>query len=248
MVRLPVNVHRWDDISFLHWSFEPEVVQRLLPDGVRVLPFDGAAWVGVTPFSIRVRPLGIPLDLPRSAFPETNVRTYVAGPDGRQGVAFLRMEVPALWFVATLRSIGLPYVLQAMTVERSGGLVSYRSRPRSAAGAGGHEIVVRPDRVLPRPHGDLDRFLTARWSAFHAVGPVLLRTAVEHPPWSLWTATVERCEVGDLLRAAGLPPPPGPPVAHWSPGVTVKVGRPVIVRPARRSHGSPAPRPGTAST
>ncbi|MBA2529606.1 MAG: hypothetical protein H0V19_06520 [Euzebyales bacterium] len=22
-VRLPVNIHRWDNISFLHWAFEP---------------------------------------------------------------------------------------------------------------------------------------------------------------------------------------------------------------------------------
>jgi uncharacterized protein YqjF (DUF2071 family) len=233
-VRLAVNVHRWDDISFVHWRFDAEVVQRLLPDGVRVLAFDGAAWVGVTPFFIRVWPLGIPIDLPRFAFPETNLRTYVAGPDGRQGIVFLRMEVAALWFVVALRSAGLPYVFRAMSVERAADITTYRSRPRAGTGVAGHDIVVRPERQLDRPHGELERFLTARWAAYHAVGPVLLRTPVEHPPWRLWTASVERCQVDDLLASAGLPPPTGPPVVHWSPGVAVKVGLPAWV--SARSH------------
>jgi uncharacterized protein YqjF (DUF2071 family) len=233
VVGVAVNVHRWEDISFLHWRFDPGVVQRLLPDGVNVLAFDGAAWVGVTPFFIRVRPLGIPIGLRRFAFPETNLRTYVSGPDGRQGIVFLRMEVAARWFVVALRSVGLPYVFRAMSVERVGEVTTYRSRPRARTGVGGHDIVVRPERELHRPHGELERFLTARWAAFHEVGPVILRTPVEHPPWPLWTASVERCDVAALFGSAGLPPPAGHPVVHWSPGVTVKVGPPTL--PGARS-------------
>jgi uncharacterized protein len=229
VVGVAVNVHRWDDISFLHWRFDPAAVQRLLPDGVRVLAFDGSAWVGVTPFFIRVRPLGIPIGLPGFAFPETNVRTYVTGPDGRQGIVFLRMEVTALWFVVALRSVGLPYVFRAMSVERAGEAIAYRSRPRARTGVGCHDIVVRPQRELDRPHGELERFLTARWAAFHAVGPVLLRTQVQHAPWPLWIASVERCEVAELLGSAGLPPPTGPPVVHWSPGVHVRVSPPTLL-------------------
>jgi uncharacterized protein YqjF (DUF2071 family) len=30
----------------------------------------------------------------------------------------------------------------------------------------------------------------------------------------------------DLVEAAGLPAPAGPPLVHWSPGVTVRVGVP----------------------
>ena len=28
----PVMGNRWETLTFLHWSFEPDVVQRLLPD------------------------------------------------------------------------------------------------------------------------------------------------------------------------------------------------------------------------
>lgn len=91
--------------------------------------------------------------------------------------------------------------------------------------------MVRPGRELRPSHGGpFERFLTARWRAYHRRGRVLLSTPVEHPPWTVHAAEVEVCEVDALFRAAGLPAPAGPPVAHFSPGVTVKVGRPRLAR------------------
>lgn len=238
-VRLPVNVHEWNHITFLHWPFDPEVLAPLVPDETDVLTYDGSAWVGVTPFRITVRPpclpgrnatgAGLPGWLPvRCTFPETNVRTYVANGD-RQGLWFLRMEVTAAWFVATLRMIGLPYVRQAMSVEAGDERMEYRSAA-SPAGQGGHHIAVRPGEPLEPPTGGaFARFLTARWGTFHRRGPALLYTPVQHPPWSLATAAVETCDVAGLFRSAGLPAPTGPPVVHVSEGVTAKVGRPRLV-------------------
>lgn len=253
-VRFPVNVHEWNHIAFLHWPFDPEVLAPLVPDETDVLTYDGAAWVGVTPFRITVRPPCLPANLAsgagepswlpvRCTFPETNVRTYVAERDagadgrgkGRQGLWFLRMEVTAAWFVAALRTIGLPYVRQAMSVDLEGERTVYRSGA-SSTGEGGHEIVVRPGERLEPPSGDrFARFLTARWGTFHRRGPLLFYTAVEHPPWSLATADVETCDVAGLFRSAGLPAPAGPPVAHVSAGVTAKVGRPRVVAVRTRS-------------
>jgi uncharacterized protein len=150
---------------------------------------------------------------PGWAFPETNVRTYVAGPDGREGLWFIRMEVTALWFVATLRAVGLPYFRQRMSVDAAGDRVVYRSRPRRSSPGGGYEIVVRPGEELNPPEGGpRERFLTARMGAYHRQGPVLLYTPVAHPPWCLRTAAVERCEVDALLRCSATPafgPPSG---------------------------------------
>ena len=228
-VGVPVNVHHWDNIAFLHWRFPPEVVASLVPPETQVLTFDGAAWVSVTPFFIRVRPFGIPTVPPRFAFPETNVRTYVTTPNGAEGLWFLRMEVTALWFVATLRALGLPYFRQQMSVHLGADRITYVSSPRTASSGGGHHIVVEPAQELDPSSGDpRDRFLTARWGAYHRVGPVLLYTRVEHPPWPLRAAAVDRWTTGDLFRSAGLPAPTEPPVAHFSQGVTVKVGRPRV--------------------
>ena len=59
-VRVPTNIQVWERITFLHWRFAPEVIQARLPDGLRVDVRDGSAWVGMTPFCIRVRPGGVP--------------------------------------------------------------------------------------------------------------------------------------------------------------------------------------------
>jgi len=229
-VRLPVNLHRWADITFLHWPYPPEEVAALLPDQLSVLTHGGRAWVGVTPFFIHVRLPGIGRTALDRAFPETNVRTYVTGPDGRQGIWFLHMEVTAAWFVAALRAVGLPYVRRRMSVDAQPARITYRSSPRRPGAQGGHAIVVRPGEPLRPPEGgERERFLTARWGAYHRRGPALLYTPVEHGPWPLRSAQVDTCEVGSLFAAAGLSVPAGAPLACFSPGVEVKVGPPRLV-------------------
>jgi hypothetical protein len=54
----PVMGQRWEQLTFLHWPYDPADVQRLLPDGLHVDTFGGAAWVGLVPFFMRVRTAG----------------------------------------------------------------------------------------------------------------------------------------------------------------------------------------------
>ena len=53
-IERPVMRQRWERLSFLHWPYDPAVVQGLLPEGLHIEPFDGAAWVGLVPFFMRV--------------------------------------------------------------------------------------------------------------------------------------------------------------------------------------------------
>ena len=39
----PVMLHRWERLTFLHWAYEPALVQRLLPPGLSVETFNGFA-------------------------------------------------------------------------------------------------------------------------------------------------------------------------------------------------------------
>jgi len=122
----------WSWLGFLHWSYRPEVLQRLLPAGLRPHTFDGRAWVGVTPFFLEDLRTPVAPALPWfTSFPETNVRTYVVGPDGREGLWFFSLDAARLEPVLVARSTyALPYKWSAMTVERDGSTIRYRSRRR----------------------------------------------------------------------------------------------------------------------
>ncbi|OWY59858.1 hypothetical protein B7486_72320, partial [cyanobacterium TDX16] len=77
-VRRPAAmVQWWDRLAFVHWRYEPEDVQRLLPQGLEVDQHDGSAWVSLVPFFLRVGLPGTPSVPWFSQFAETNVRTYV---------------------------------------------------------------------------------------------------------------------------------------------------------------------------
>jgi uncharacterized protein YqjF (DUF2071 family) len=217
---------RWRTITFLHWAYDPVDVQRLLPSGLDVHTYDGVAWVGLTPFFLcDSRPPGFPV-MPRlSTFPETNVRTYVIDRNGLDGLWFLSLDAAELTIVLGARAcLWLPYHWAAMTVETNS-TVTYRSRRRYPPAAG-HHIVAEPGSPLAAEElGERDHFLTGRWRAFTKIAGCLVNVPVEHQAWPLWSVQIRQLNQ-DLLVAAGLPTPKGQPIAHYSPGVDVRLGLP----------------------
>ena len=229
-VRFEVMHMRWLNLAFLHWRFEPEVVQAHLPDDLTVDTFDGSAWVGLVPFQMEVQlPGGIPI--PREGrFPETNVRTYVRGPDGTPGVWFSSLEAGRLSATAVARATyGLPYFWAAMTAKgdgaESGALWNYRSKRKWPGPRGAQcNVDIEVGDTVPE-HSDLERFLTARWGLYSTFLGKTLYAPVHHEPWPLLTATAHRLDEG-LMAAAGFTVPDEEPLVHWTPGVNVRIGRP----------------------
>ena len=88
--------NEWRELTFLHWSYDPDEVQRLLPNGLRVETWNDKAWVGLVPFRMHVRTRRGPYLPWISHFPETNLRTYVRGPNGEVGVWFFSLEASRL--------------------------------------------------------------------------------------------------------------------------------------------------------
>jgi uncharacterized protein YqjF (DUF2071 family) len=221
-------VHGWKQLTFLHWRFDPEVVQRLLPDGLTVETFDGSAWVGLVPFAMEVT-------LPRSGlvpwlsrFPETNVRTYVIAPDGSTGVWFLSLDAARLGAVATARTAyHLPYFWSKMQISHVGDVMTYQTRRwwPGPFGAASEVAIETGPALAPDELGDLDHWLTARWRLFSATRSGLRFARADHPPWPLHRARLLHGDDG-LVTAAGLPRPQGDPLVHWSPGVEVRIGLP----------------------
>jgi uncharacterized protein len=227
-VRLPVMIQHWTCLTFLHWRYPAELIQSHLPAGLRVEPFDGAAWVGLVPFLMdRVRAPRLP-PLPwLSRFPETNVRTYVHGPDGRTGIWFLSLDAARLPAVAAARAgYGLPYFWSAMSLRRSGAEVLYRAR-RRWPGRTGARCDARVEFGQPLTDEELtplDHFLTARYRLYSTLAGRLVAADAEHPRWPLRRARLVELRQ-DLIQAADLPAPDHDPILHASAGVPVRIGR-----------------------
>lgn len=48
--RTPVMYQKWHDLLFLHWEYDPQIIQRTLPAGLYVDTFEDKAYLGVVPF------------------------------------------------------------------------------------------------------------------------------------------------------------------------------------------------------
>jgi uncharacterized protein YqjF (DUF2071 family) len=226
VVRHPVMYQGWRRLTFLHWPYPAEVVQARLPVGLTVETMDGTAWVGLIPFlMVGVRAPGVPVLPWLSRFPETNVRTYVRGPDGRSGIWFFSLDAARMPAVLAARAgYGLPYFWSSMAVRAAPGMLAYRSRRRWPGPAGGRcDAEVRVGEPLAEV-GPLDEFLTARFRLYSRFAGRLVTAEAEHPPWPLHRGRVTALDQ-DLVQAAGLPAPAGEPLVHVSPGVTVRIGR-----------------------
>ncbi len=232
---------RWEDLTMLHWRYEPDEVQSLLPEGLTVETFDGSAWVGLVPFQMKVDIPFAPAMKRILHFPETNVRTYVTGKSGEPGVYFWSLEASSLPAVVAARtSYQVPYFWADMTIERT----DFMGSPIDRTPLEGDKITYASARKWPDPtpatsvvsvtvgeafgsgqQGPLDRFLTARWALYGDLWKWRSFAKMYHDPWPLHYATVDSYD-DQLVTAAGLSEPLTDPLVHYSPGVSVRCGWP----------------------
>src|ERR1051325_8047853 len=100
----PVMRQGWRHLAFVHWRVDAAAIAPLLPAGLEVDTFDGAAYVGIVPFTIpltRAGPLGVPL---APALHEINLRTYVHRAGRDPGVWFFSLDATSRLAVAGARA------------------------------------------------------------------------------------------------------------------------------------------------
>lgn len=217
---------QWTELAYFHWPYAPEIVQQLLPAGVRVDTFEGSAYVGLVPFVMRDVRIGPTPPVPRlGTFVEINVRTYVVDPQGRRAVWFFSLDVPRTPVVAVARSVfALPYCWSRTEYDADGLDRRYamtRRWPHSTRPSAEIEFSIGEPILHPT---ELDHFLTARWALLARRRRRLLYGRVHHEPWPLHRVDRWRLR-GDVVEAAGLPSPVGEPLTACSPGVGVTIGR-----------------------
>lgn len=238
----------WRDALFAHWPVDAAVVDDSLPPRLTARTHDGTAWLGIIAFVMEdIRPRGVPAPLGIS-FGEANLRTYVEGPDGGEGIYFYNLDAAdrlSVW--AARQFYQLPYYRAHMEIERGGSLpaesgphersvdlTSHRVHPGVADA---HlDVSYRPtgERFLP-DEGSLERFLVENYRFYLGEGdvgeeraagddPALFYGDVEHPPWDVYEADLDLRST-NFFEVNGFDRPDEEPLAHYSPGVPVMADR-----------------------
>ena len=225
-VGFAVMKQQWRDLAYIHFDYDPAAVQELLPPGLRVDTWDGRAWVGLIPFSMRGISFPLTPAVPYlGSFPEVNVRTYVIR-DGVPGVWFFSLDVNRLLPAVVARlTYRLPYCWGSASNAMEGDRLVTSVQRRWPSGGASTRIEVSVGARIDEPTA-FEHFLTARWGLYSRAGGDRLRYApVDHPRWDLHRASVVALEE-NVFAAAGLPAPQGEPHCMWSSGVPVRIGLP----------------------
>jgi uncharacterized protein YqjF (DUF2071 family) len=215
---------QWHDLLFMHWPLPAALLRPFIPPALSLETFDGAAWLGITPFRmVGVRPRFVP-PLPwLSAFPELNVRTYVTA-EGKPGVWFFSLDAGNWLAVRGARALfHLPYFDADMVVERDGGVVRYTSRRAhrgepSAAFAGCY----RPSGpVTPAAVDSLEYWLTERYCLYTADSRGRVwRGDIHHARWPLQPAEAD-IACNTMAEPLRLRLPQRQPLLHFAPRLDV---------------------------
>lgn len=187
----------WEGLLFAHWEVPVEALRAHLPPELEVDPYDGAAYLGITPFrvtSLRLR--GLPPAPLVSSFTELNCRTYVSHAGERPGIWFFSLDASSRLAVEAARRLyKLPY-FQARMSPRRGFASSRIDAERPYEWASDHE----PTGVGIPEDASLERFLAERYCLYTTdEAGALHRAEIHHPPWPLQEATAE-------IRTNTIPP------------------------------------------
>ncbi len=119
----------WGHLLFHHWEYDPDEIQKRLPNGVYVDTYGGKAYLGVVPFFMeKVRPSFCP-SIPRlSWFQELNLRTYAHDKHGRPGVWFFTLDCNQWLAVKLARTLfHLDYNHAKMSAKMASDKVIYKA-------------------------------------------------------------------------------------------------------------------------
>jgi len=222
---------RWEELLFLHWSFDPSAVQETLPPGLRVDTFEGKAWIGVVPFFMSgVRPRFLPAVPGISSFQELNLRTYVMDEQGRRGVWFYSLDTSHRLPVWVARSFfHLNYLHASMRASRRDDVIEYYSQRSGTAGSQ-RFAWKRTGEVRLAQEATLEHFLVERYRlfAYDSKRKQLLTGCVSHDPYQIQDVALSEYSTR-LFELDGLSAPQGAPES-----VIASAGADVRIHPLER--------------
>lgn len=222
----PVLHQDWHHLLFLHWETAPHPLRTLLPSGLTLDLFQGKAYVGLIPFTVRNSRLAMVSRAPQLGdFHEVNVRTYVRL-GSREGVYFFSLDAASRSAVLAARmTYKLPYHFARMSMSVEDNEIGLRSErrwpgPLPASCSIRHKL----SEAIPRPEppGTIGHFLVERYTLFTYSRGKLHEATVEHEPYRIQTTDLLQADE-TLIWASGIRKSEHPPLAHYSPVVQVAI-------------------------
>jgi uncharacterized protein YqjF (DUF2071 family) len=218
----------WQDLLFLHWTWDPAEIQKTLPPGLFVDTFENKAYLGIVPFFMRhVRPVHFPAIPYFSNFLELNVRTYVYNEYGTPGVWFYSLDCNRLLAVIGARLLfHLPYFFAKMSAQTNDARVIYSSFRRLSKMPQPARFQYEGDNPIFRAEpGTLEFFLIERYILFAWMKKIrkLYMGQINHMPYPLISTKADAWD-NQMLQINGFSPRQSQPDhTLFSPGVTVRI-------------------------
>lgn len=224
-----VMYQRWHELLFLHWSVLPRYVATYIPSDLSVDTFEGKAWIGIVPFTMRgVRPKFLPPLPGISNFPELNLRTYVVDKNGRPGVWFFSLDTPKRipnWIARTFFHLNYRYTNMRVFINNES--CKYQS---GTSGSGNSNLSQnyewrRLGQTFHAEPGSLEFFLVERYRlfAYSKIRKRMFTGKVHHKPYPIQRANLE-CYSKRLFASNKLSIPEGEPNSILSSsGVNVQI-------------------------
>jgi uncharacterized protein len=225
----PLMHQQWDNLLFLHWSMETELIRPLVPMQLELDTFDDKAWIGITPFALNnLRVLSLPPVPGLSSFDELNVRTYVHY-NGVPGIWFFSLDASKLVAAAAARIFFmLPYFKAQISFTRDAGQFNFELARTSSPSAHFRASWMSGMR-LRDPHIDsLAFFLVERYCYFAVHQTEVHMTRVYHHPWILDEANLLE-HTSTMIGALGIPEPAAEPLVYFSRNQNVDIWAPAKV-------------------
>jgi uncharacterized protein len=204
----PIMHHKWRDLLFLHWIYDPIKLQKTLPEGLYVDTYQNQGFIGVTPFFMfDVKPKFLPSIKAVSDFSEVNVRTYVYDKDGTPGIYFYSLDANQPFAVELAKFFFLPYYHSDIESRRDGGTdsVFFKARRKNTPAEYESEFIYKMfgDEFFAES-GSLEFFLVERYYLFShdSESGQLYRGRVNHMPYPLFNTTVIKYDT-NLLAIDG---------------------------------------------
>lgn len=221
----PIMFQNWENLLFMHWSFDAATIRPLVPAELELDLYDGKAWVSVTPFrmtGVHLHPL--PAIPGTESFLELNVRTYVHY-HGKPGIFFFSLDASKLIpTIAARIFFSLPYFKADMDFSEMGGEFRFTSRRSDSPARFSAQWKVG-QRLRDPDKDSLAFFLVERYAFFVKIAGQINMVRVYHHPWILEEAILQLHE-STMISTLGLTEPAESPLTHFSRFLNVEAWEP----------------------